>query len=51
VSPTDDAISWNAVDWGSVPLWIGAVALLLIAAAAWTAVLTRTSESDRSDSL
>jgi len=44
-------INWDAIDWGSVPLWIGAFALLLIAAAAWTAVLSRTSERDRSGSL
>jgi type IV secretory pathway VirB2 component (pilin) len=44
-------INWGAVDWGTVPTWIGAIALVFIAAAAWIAVLSRNSESHRSRSL
>jgi protein-S-isoprenylcysteine O-methyltransferase Ste14 len=42
-------INWGAIQWGTVPTWIGAIALLLVAAGIWAAVLTRNDVRDRSD--
>jgi hypothetical protein len=42
-------INWGAIQWGTVPTWIGAIALLSIAAGVWIAVLTRNDVRDDSD--
>jgi hypothetical protein len=42
-------IKWHDVHWGTVPEWIGVVALLVIAVAVWTLARNSRPVRDSSD--
>ena len=44
-------IKWHHVQWGTVPEWIGAVALVVVAAAVWRLVHATERARNRHDSL